>query len=312
MKIKRHAKPKAAPGQPADRRPQPVPDDGSGLPAIPALAPAAAPEAHRPRERTPRHADPAPRKREQEAPRGRRAPADARAPGRNPGRGRPPAEHVPTTGRVFYALKVPASVSGRLVEAQRQLKGNWRTVKGDQMHVTLCYLPAVPLARVPELKALGVRLMSELAPMDVRLRGTGYFPNEGSPRVWFVKVEAEGLNELAAALRAGVQELGLETEEQAFKAHITLARKKGPAPRVPPMTFELGWTANGGTLQRSHLQKTGPIYETLSAFRFRSDAVRPAPPGEAPHDTDSTSPTTPATDPHPPTLSPDPDPQEPS
>ncbi|GGM14622.1 RNA 2',3'-cyclic phosphodiesterase [Deinococcus aerophilus] len=317
MKIKRHSKQKVASGQP-EQRPRPVPEDTSGLPAIPALAPAAAPKApegRRPRERTPRQGDPAPRQRDQEASRDRRAPAGGRNPGREPGRGRSPApaEHVPTTGRVFYALKVPTSVSGRLVEAQRQLKGNWRTVKGDQMHVTLCYLPAVPLARVPELKALGVRLMSGLEPMNVRVRGTGYFPNEGSPRVWFVKVEAEGLNELAAALRAGVQELGLETEEQPFKAHITLARKKGPAPRVPPMTFELGWTANGGTLQRSHLQKTGPIYETLSAFRFRSDAGQPAPPGGASHDTASTSTSPPSsTDPHPLAISPDPDPQEPS
>ena len=145
----------------------------------------------------------------------------------------------------------------------------------------------------------------------MRLRGTGYFPNEGSPRVWFVKVEAEGLNELAAPLRAGVQELGLATDDQAFKAHITLARKKGPAPRVPPITFELGWTANGGSLRARILRKTGPHLRNASTFRFRSDAVRShrtPPAGRSPQPTDSTSPTSPATVPHPPTLSPGPDP----
>ncbi|MBB6015079.1 RNA 2',3'-cyclic phosphodiesterase [Deinococcus radiopugnans] len=199
-----------------------------------------------------------------------------------------PEQHTPTTGRFFYALNVPASVTGPLSEAQRKLKGNWRITTREQMHVTLCYLPSVPLARVAELKALGTRLTQTLGPLDVRLRGTGYFPNEGSPRVWFVKVEAEGLDELAAALRAGVQALGIETEELSFKAHITLARKKGPAPRLPPLLFDLGWTAGGATLQRSHLQKTGPVYEQVGTFRFQAPAQSQpaAPPGEdSPHST---------------------------
>ncbi|WP_226342384.1 RNA 2',3'-cyclic phosphodiesterase [Deinococcus sp. AJ005] len=193
-----------------------------------------------------------------------------------------PEEHTPTTGRFFYALKVPASITGPLSEAQRKLKGNWRTTGREQMHVTLCYLPSAPLDRLAELKVLGARLTENLGPMDVKLRGTGYFPNEGSPRVWFVKVEAEGLDELAAALRTGVQDLGIETEELGFKAHITLARRKGPAPRVPPMNFELGWKAGGATLQRSHLQKTGPIYEQVSTFRFQVESPAAAPPNEHP------------------------------
>ncbi|MDV6375903.1 RNA 2',3'-cyclic phosphodiesterase [Deinococcus arenicola] len=198
-----------------------------------------------------------------------------------------PEEHTPTTGRFFYALKVPASVTGPLSEAQRKLKGNWRTTGREQMHVTLCYLPSAPLDRLAELKALGARLTENLGPMDVKLRGTGYFPNEGSPRVWFVKVEAEGLDELAASLRAGVHELGIETEELGFKAHITLARRKGPAPRVPPMNFELGWKAGGATLQRSHLQKTGPVHEQVSTFRFQTVGQPTAPP-----DASSLTPTT--------------------
>ncbi|MFC5848337.1 RNA 2',3'-cyclic phosphodiesterase [Deinococcus petrolearius] len=193
--------------------------------------------------------------------------------------------HTPSTLRLFYALKVPTGVAAPLAEAQRQLKGNWRSVRADQMHVTLAYLPAVPPARLGDLGALGLRLMGERSPMDVRLRGTGYFPNEGSPRVWFVKVEADGLDELAAELRAGIQELGLETDDLNFKAHITLARKKGPAPRVPPLTFDLGWQASGAALMRSILRKTGPIYETESTFRFQGRRVA-APPGALTDPTD--------------------------
>lgn len=212
---------------------------------------------------------------------GKAAPAKAKAYRPTPNRAGD-SGHTPTTLRLFYALKVPTGVAAPLAQVQSRLKGNWRAVRADQLHVTLAYLPAVPHARVADLEALGLRLLGDLAPLDVRLRGTGYFPNEGSPRVWFVKVEAPGLTELAAELRAGIQALGVETDDVAFKAHITLARKKGPAPRVPPLTFDLGWQASGAVLQRSILRKTGPIYETESSFRFQGSriATLPASPSE--------------------------------
>ncbi|GHF40948.1 2'-5' RNA ligase [Deinococcus metalli] len=193
--------------------------------------------------------------------------------------------HTPDTYRLFYALKVPRDVAGTLAQAQRHLKGNWRAVRPDQLHVTLAYLPAVPPQRVPELRALGQALAPQFGTLDVRLRGTGYFPNEGSPRVWFVKAEAEGLTELAEALRAGIRDLGLPVEDLPFRAHVTLARKKGPAPRVPPLIFGAAWHAGSFTLQRSLLQKTGPIYEQAGAFHLRDHPATPPPASEpAPHE----------------------------
>ncbi|BDP40620.1 hypothetical protein DAETH_05890 [Deinococcus aetherius] len=181
------------------------------------------------------------------------------------------------TLRMFYALKVPSDVAAPLAEAQRHLRGNWRPVRADQFHVTLAYLPSVPPERVADLKRLGARLTQDVPPLDIRLRGTGYFPNEGSPRVWFVKVEAEGLDDLANGLRQGLRDLGIETDDLPFRAHITLARKKGPAPRVPPLIFDLGWQAGNAALIRSTLRKTGPIYDTESTFRLRGE-VRTAGP----------------------------------
>ncbi len=178
--------------------------------------------------------------------------------------------------RLFYALKVPPEVAEQLQAAQKDLRGNWRSVRADQLHVTLAYLPGADPGKLAALKALGERLSQDTPPLSLKLRGTGYFPNEGSPRVWFVKVEAPGLEELAAQLRAGLSELGVETDNLPFKAHITLARKKGAAPRLPPKIFDLGWDAGAVTLYRSHLQKTGPIYENLSMFKLRGTIMSSA------------------------------------
>ncbi len=188
-----------------------------------------------------------------------------------------PASEHQSRPRVFFALKVPAEVSGVLAERQKALRGNWRAVRPEQMHVTLAYLPSIDPARLDDLKRLGTRLAQEAAPLTIALRGTGYFPNEGSPRVWFVKVVGEsaqgaGLDDLAAKLRAELSSLSLEVEEH-FKAHITLARKKGPAPRLAPQIFDLSWQAPQMVLYRSHLQKTGPIYEVLSTFPFGGQEV---------------------------------------
>lgn len=189
-----------------------------------------------------------------------------------------PARPVqPSSLRLFYALRVPSEIATELAGVQTKLRGNWRAVNPGHMHVTLCYMPTVLPEKVADLKRLGTHLMADLPPLQVALRGTGYFPNEGSPRVWFVKVEAEHLSELAAALRQGVQDLGVQTDDLPFKAHITLARKKGPAPRVPPLLFESGWTCTAGTLYRSILRKTGPIYEVESTFRFRGELPGAAP-----------------------------------
>lgn len=211
----------------------------------------------------------------------RRAPKDRPS---TPARGGA-ATHTPATQRLFFALKVPATITPPMVAAQKKLRGNWRAVQPEQLHVTLAYLPAVPHDRVEDLKRLGNRLSADHPPLNLNLRGTGYFPNEGSPRVWFVKVEGEGLNELAAALREGIQALGLSTDDLPFKAHVTLARKKGPAPRVPPLLFTDHWQSGGVTLYRSILRKTGPIHETVSTFRLRGTPVLTPAPAEAPQET---------------------------
>ncbi|GAA4007153.1 RNA 2',3'-cyclic phosphodiesterase [Deinococcus rubellus] len=199
--------------------------------------------------------------------------ADTRKPGKPGNRNGPPQEvsSHEARPRLFYALKVPPEVAEQLALVQKDLRGNWRSVRADQLHVTLAYLPGVDPTKLDALKKLGDTLTLDTPPLGLKLRGTGYFPNEGSPRVWFVKVEAEGLEDLAARLRVDLAELGVETDNAGFKAHITLARKKGAAPRVPPRLFETGWDAGAVTLYRSHLQKTGPIYENLAMFKLRGE-----------------------------------------
>ena len=180
--------------------------------------------------------------------------------------------------RLFFGLALPEAVIGDLARAQSKLSSNWRRVEGNQLHVTLAYLPGVPEGRVAALRELGTRLAAEAGPMTLRLRGTGYHPNVGTPRVWFVKVEGEGLAELAARLSAELAALGFPTEGK-FQPHVTLARKKGPAPRLPPLSFAQEWQAAQLHLIHTFLprDKTGPVYDTVSRFALTGRGLLAAP-----------------------------------
>ncbi len=196
--------------------------------------------------------------------------------------------------RLFYAITLPESVCETLAVAQAKLRGNWRPVKAEHLLITLAYLPSdMPLDKsgklgvsegiLKKLTHLGNEIGRNHAPLELKLRGTGYHPNTGSPRVWFVKsesVKSELLELLEGqdpktqidTLEAVAQELRAKCpvplEDQVFKGHITLARKKGPAPRLEPLIFEDSWLATEFRLIQSTLHKSGPEYKPVKRFRF--------------------------------------------
>lgn len=199
------------------------------------------------------------------------------APQKSGGKGVAPARD--RVLRLFFGLALPEEVAAELTAAQARLSSNWRRVEAGQLHVTLAYVPGVPESKVAQLQALGERLAREAAPITLKLRGTGYHPNVGTPRVWFVKVEGEGLSELAARFTAELETLGFPAEGK-FQPHVTLARKKGPAPRLPPLNFAQEWQAGQIHLIHTFLprDKTGPVYDTVSRFRLTGSAhLLPAP-----------------------------------
>ena len=168
--------------------------------------------------------------------------------------------------RLFYAVFVPDDIARRLAEAQRGLVGRWKPVPPHQMHLTLLFLGEVPEERLGELKGVGRDVAGSIPAFTARVHGTGHFPEAGSPRVWFARVEGEELFELADRLRESLPEFD---DGRAFKPHITLARKKGPAPRVAPVVFDLEFPVRRMALVRSRLSPRGPSYERIETFPLK-------------------------------------------
>ncbi|MGH8023288.1 MAG: RNA 2',3'-cyclic phosphodiesterase, partial [Limisphaerales bacterium] len=141
------------------------------------------------------------------------------------------------------------------------------------------------LGDVPETQigALGraVRAVADTAaPMRLRAEGTGFFPNDRSPRVFWMDIKsADGrLMEFQGQLEAGVQTFAQKQDAKKFTAHVTLARM-GTMRRQDTETLTSAaavartfgeWTATEARLIQSSLLASGPVYAVLDTFRIKN------------------------------------------
>jgi 2'-5' RNA ligase len=137
--------------------------------------------------------------------------------------------------RLFVALELPGDVRAGLVDLIAQQKplcraASWARPEG--MHVTLKFIGhAIADADAGKLAATRTALatVKSAAPVDIRYRGIGFFPNARRPRVMWCGIEASAnLATLAADIERSLEPLGIPGEERAFVPHLTLARFKSP------------------------------------------------------------------------------------
>jgi len=167
--------------------------------------------------------------------------------------------------RLFYAIFPPTKVQQSLGEAQERVRGfkGWKLSQSHQLHITLLFLGEQPEDRLQEFCRIGQEVAATVPAFEVELGGTGYFPASGSPGVWFVKATGEGLEPLAKGFQTAFS--NLKTKEQ-FHPHLTLARKKAPAPRIGPMVMNLQFEAKAVCLVESILERSGSQYRVLEQF----------------------------------------------
>ncbi len=165
--------------------------------------------------------------------------------------------------RYFFGVFVPKELRPALEGMQKKLVGKWwKATPSDQFHVTLLYLGGASKKNLENAQKIALEISKTQTSFSAKLRGTGFFPNEGGPRVWFVKAECEVFTALHQALR---DKLEIVPDEK-FKSHVTLARKKGASPRPAPMVLDLEWQISEFALVKSILAKEGPNYTILERF----------------------------------------------
>jgi RNA 2',3'-cyclic 3'-phosphodiesterase len=164
--------------------------------------------------------------------------------------------------RLFTAIDLPAEMLEKLGEFLARLrplaKLRWTAV--ENLHITTKFIGEWPESRIEDMKtALG--RVHQSGPIDVAVRGVGWFPNLQRPRVFWAGVEAgeppgpggadfslqrrlqpaaghrlkpmlqsearaTPLAALARSTEQAVTALGVPVEERAYSPHLTLARVK--------------------------------------------------------------------------------------
>lgn len=126
--------------------------------------------------------------------------------------------------RLFIAVDLPEEIRENLGAMSFGIPGaKW--VAPEQLHLTVRFIGDVDGALFRDIKE-GLDAIS-FAPFSLQLKGVGYFPPRGTPRVLWVGLEkSEPLQILKKKIDQALFRAGVEPDARKFSPHITLARLK--------------------------------------------------------------------------------------
>ncbi len=167
------------------------------------------------------------------------------------------------TSRLFVAIRLPAHIRQRIVDATVPLRqiAEVRWVAIGQLHVTLRFVGKVGGARVDVIRAAIADAIPPLPPFRVRLAAGGAFPSARRPRVVWIGVHSSPpLRQLHQAVEQGVVDAGVTPDTKPFRPHVTLGRvRRGRAPGalsrwIDDLSFETSFEVARVSLMNSRFQ----------------------------------------------------------
>lgn len=169
--------------------------------------------------------------------------------------------------RVFFALVPPPPLQNALGELARDVarSAHGRPVPARNIHLTLAFVGAWPLARMPALQAAGASLVSKTFRLALDVQGG--FRRAGV--AWIgASASPPALEQLARSLAVALAAEGVGLKEREFNPHLTLARKcRGPYRNDDP-AGPFAWHVDQVTLMQSETRAEGARYRPLAQWRL--------------------------------------------
>lgn len=170
--------------------------------------------------------------------------------------------------RVFFALVPPPPLQQALGDLARACarRAHGRPVPAGNIHLTLAFIGAWPIARLPVLFDAGRTLVGES--MRIALDVQGGFRRAGV--AWIAPSKPPpALPQLAGDLCTALSRAGVAPEARPFHPHLTLARHcRGPFASDPTGPF--AWDVDGVTLMQSDTRADGARYTGLAQWPLRA------------------------------------------
>ena len=126
--------------------------------------------------------------------------------------------------RLFIAVDLPEPIKKNLRSMSFGIPGaKW--VSPEQLHLTVRFIGEIDGVLFLDIKKILEEI--SLESFDLQLKGVGYFPPRGVPRVLWIGLEKnEPLQLLRKKIDSTLLRLRIEPEGRKFAPHITLARLK--------------------------------------------------------------------------------------
>ncbi len=176
--------------------------------------------------------------------------------------------------RLFIAFDPGDAIKKRIAEEIKKLSAidsGIKWVEGNNLHLTLKFLGWVEDKNLEKIRSLTEESIKGRGSFKVKFAGMGSFPQEKSPRVFWIGISEGGekLKQIADKLEDDLSRAGFRSEDREFSAHLTIGRvkeKKG-VDKVKEKMCELEKQTFGEILvaniniMKSTLTQKGPTYE---------------------------------------------------
>jgi len=133
--------------------------------------------------------------------------------------------------RLFIAVDLPDTIKENLRSMSFGIPGaKW--IGPEQLHLTVRFIGEVGGALFLDVKTILEEI--RLASFSLQLKGVGFFPPRGAPRVLWIGLEKnDPLQRLRKKIDSSLLRVKVEPEGRKFSPHITLARlKNSPVQKI--------------------------------------------------------------------------------
>lgn len=173
--------------------------------------------------------------------------------------------------RAFIALDIPQALREDVAALARQLKTSvrGRFVPRENYHVTIAFLGDVIERELADAMLALDGAASRFAPVELAPDGLGKFGRANDATLWLGFTQDPKLMELAAFVREGLDDAGVNYDSKPFVPHLTIARRAAlDSGTLPALPFPAPAHADELTLFKSTLTGDGAIYEPVYTVRL--------------------------------------------
>lgn len=173
--------------------------------------------------------------------------------------------------RTFIALDIPSVLQDDVAALARQLKTavEGRFVPRENYHLTIAFLGDASERDLAEAMTVLDEAAGRFDPVELSPDGLGKFGRANDATLWLGFMQDPALMELAAFVRAGLDDASVSFDAKPFLPHLTIARRAAlDHGMLPALPFPAPGQTDELTLFKSTLTGDGAIYEPIYTARL--------------------------------------------